>query len=95
MSALFAEEDPLMISKFGVIAEAETKFAKLSYERSFIKMNNDKRKNTFAALKFIEQLYLDGCIPKYVYLNILNEYKGVFDLSSFSTDGDLTKKGAE
>ena len=35
----------------------------------------DKENNIFGALKLIEQLYLDGEIPGYVFRNILQEYK--------------------
>ncbi len=39
----------------------------------------------FAALKFIEQLYKDDQLPKYIFRNILNDYADVVDLSQFVT----------
>ena len=38
----------------------------------------------FAALKLIEQLYKDGEIPAAMFLNILNEYADIVDLSKFT-----------
>ena len=38
----------------------------------------------FAALKLIEQLYNDGEIPAAMFLNILNEYADIVDLSKFT-----------
>lgn len=37
----------------------------------------------FSALKLIEQLYRDGEIPEFMFLNILNEYAEVVDASQF------------
>ncbi len=37
----------------------------------------------FAALKLLEQLYLDGQIPEYMFQNMLTEYADVVDISVF------------
>ncbi len=37
----------------------------------------------FAALKLLEQLYLDGQIPEYMFQNMLTEYADVVDISAF------------
>ena len=34
----------------------------------------DSKGNIFGALKLIEQLYLDGQIPGYIFRNIMKEY---------------------
>lgn len=39
----------------------------------------------FAALKLIQQLYVDGKISELVFKNIINEYADEIDVSSFST----------
>lgn len=47
-------------------------------------MENKKNKDkVFAALKLIEQLYVDGKISKHMWKNIKNDYKDVVDLSQF------------
>lgn len=47
----------------------------------------DKENNIFGALKLIEQLYLDGEIPGYVFRNILHilqEYKDDVCIADFT-----------
>ena len=43
----------------------------------------DKESNVFGALKLIEQLYLDGEIPGYVFRNILREHQDKINVSDF------------
>ena len=38
----------------------------------------------FAALKLIEELYMDGEIPAYMFRNILKEYADIVDLARFA-----------
>lgn len=38
---------------------------------------------TYAALKLIENLFKQGKIQKHIFKNILNEYKGYIDISTF------------
>lgn len=47
------------------------------------KLIADKESNVFCALKLIEQLYLDGKIPGYVFRNILREYQDKINVSDF------------
>ena len=47
------------------------------------KLIADKESNVFGALKLIEQLYLDGEIPGYVFRNILREYQDKIKVSDF------------
>lgn len=47
------------------------------------KLIADKESNVFAALKLIEQLYLDGEIPGCVFRNILREYQDKINVSDF------------
>ncbi len=47
------------------------------------KLIADKESNVFSALKLIEQLYLDGEIPGYVFRNILREYQDKINVSDF------------
>ena len=47
------------------------------------KLIADKESNVFGALKLIEQLYLDGEIPCYVFRNILREYQDKINVSDF------------
>lgn len=47
------------------------------------KLIADKESNVFGALKLIEQLYLDGKIPGYVFRNILREYQDKINVSDF------------
>ena len=44
---------------------------------------NDSAKH-FAALKLIEQLYLENKIPEYVFKNILYDAKDVVDTTKFA-----------
>lgn len=43
-----------------------------------------KENNIFGALKLIEQIYLDGEIPGYVFRNILQEYKDDVCIADFT-----------
>ena len=43
----------------------------------------EQQSNVFGALKLIEQLYLDGQIPGYIFRNILKDYDGEIDAASF------------
>ena len=43
----------------------------------------DKEDNVFGALKLIEQLYLDGEIPGYIFRNILKDYCDQINMSNF------------
>ena len=47
------------------------------------KLIADKESNVFGALKLIEQLYLDGEIPGYVFRNIFREYQDKINVSDF------------
>lgn len=47
------------------------------------KLIADEESNVFGALKLIEQLYLDGEIPGYVFRNILREYQDKINVSDF------------
>ena len=44
----------------------------------------DKEDNIFGALKLIEQLYLDGEIPGYIFRNILKEYRNQVNIADFT-----------
>lgn len=43
----------------------------------------EKQSNVFGALKLIEQLYLDGQIPGYLFRNILKDYGDKIDAAGF------------
>lgn len=43
----------------------------------------EKQSNVFGALKLIEQLYLDGQIPGYIFRNILKDYGDEIDVAGF------------
>ena len=43
----------------------------------------DSKGNIFGALKLIEQLYLDGQIPGYIFRNIMKEYGNDIEVESF------------
>lgn len=43
----------------------------------------EKQSNVFGALKLIEQLYLDGQIPGYIFRNILKDYGDEIDAAGF------------
>ena len=47
------------------------------------KLIAEKESNVCGALKLIEQLYLDGEIPGYVFRNILREYQDKINVSDF------------
>lgn len=55
-------------------------------------INHGQTENIYAALKLIEQLYIDGYISEYMFLSILDEYKFQVDISSFKTKRDFTKE---
>lgn len=44
----------------------------------------DEENNIFGALKLIEQLYLDGEIPGYIFRNILKEYSNQVNIADFT-----------
>lgn len=43
----------------------------------------EKQSNVFGALKLIEQLYLDGQIPGYIFRSILKDYDNEIDAAGF------------
>jgi len=43
----------------------------------------EQQSNIFGALKLIEQLYLDGQIPGFLFRNILKDYDDEIDAASF------------
>lgn len=43
----------------------------------------EQQSNVFGALKLIEQLYLDGQIPGYLFRNILKDYGDEIDAAGF------------
>ena len=45
----------------------------------------EQRNNVFGALKLIEQLYLDGQIPRHVFLNIINDYGEDIPITEFNS----------
>ena len=55
----------------------------------------DKENNSFGALKLIEQLYLDGEIPGYVFRNILQEYKDDVYIADFTCYKREKQKGED
>lgn len=56
------------------------------------KLIADKESNVFGALKLIEQLYLDGEIPGYVFRNILREHQDKINVSVLSATRRKTKE---
>lgn len=48
-----------------------------------LKIDSRSNYKIFAALKLIEQLYIDGKIEQYVFKNILDEYKDRIDITQF------------
>ena len=40
----------------------------------------------YAALKLIEQLYVDGLIPGFMFRNILEDYKDTIDVLEFNCE---------
>lgn len=59
------------------------------------KIQVDKDTNIFGALKLIEQLYLDGKIPGYIYRNILKEYADDVDTTAFVYNNNKIEKEAD
>ena len=59
------------------------------------KIQVDKDTNIFGALKLIEQLYLDGKIPGYIYRNILKEYADDVDTTAFVYNNSKIEKEAD
>ena len=59
------------------------------------KIQVDKDTNIFGALKLIEQLYLDGKIPGYIYRNILKEYADDVDTTAFVYNSNKIEKEAD
>ena len=58
-------------------------------------MNNidhSQTANIYAALKMIEQLYIDGYISENLFLNVLDEYKFQVDITSFKTKRNSAKQ---
>ena len=53
--------------------------------RRAAKLSNmtEQQSNVFGALKLIEQLYLDGQIPGYLFRNILKDYGDEIDVTGF------------
>ena len=49
----------------------------------------------FGALKLIEQLYLDGQIPGYIFRNILKEYGNDIEIACFKCDENETANEVE
>lgn len=43
----------------------------------------DNKGTIFGAIKLIEQLYLDGQIPGYIFRNILKEYGSDIEIACF------------
>ena len=43
----------------------------------------DNKGTIFGAIKLIEQLYLDGQIPGYIFRNILKEYGNDIEIACF------------
>lgn len=43
----------------------------------------EQQSNVFGALKLIEQLYLDGQIPGYLFRNILKDYSDEINAAGF------------
>lgn len=54
-----------------------------------------QRATIFAALKFIEQLYLDNLIPEYIFHNILRDYLDQIDTSEFLCHKDNKQRKGE
>lgn len=46
-------------------------------------ISKEEYNKIYAALKFIEYLYIQGKIKKHIYKNIINDYSNVIDVSSF------------
>ena len=57
-------------------------YVKLLWKECF-KIDSRSNYKIFAALKLIEQLYIDGKIEQYIFKNILEEYKDRIDITQF------------
>lgn len=51
-------------------------------------IKEDNSSNYFAALKLIEQLYIEGHIPDYMFRNILSEVEDKVDITQFKITKD-------
>jgi len=47
------------------------------------KINNVSKGVVFGALKLLEQLYLEGNLPGYIFRNALKEYSDIVNISDF------------
>lgn len=52
------------------------------------KINTENSADYFAALKLIEQLYVEGHIPDFMFRNILNEAEDEVDITQFKITKD-------
>lgn len=52
------------------------------------KINTENSADCFAALKLIEQLYVEGHIPDFIFRNILNEAEDEVDITQFKITKD-------
>lgn len=59
------------------------KIAPLSEVAKMSKINAENSADYFAALKLIEQLYVEGHIPDFMFRNILNEAEDEVDITQF------------
>ena len=55
----------------------------------------DNQGTIFGALKLIEQLYLDGQIPGYIFRNILKEYGNDIEITCFKCYANETANEVE
>lgn len=51
-------------------------------------IKEDNSSNYFAALKLIEQLYIEGHIPDYMFRNIISEAEDKVDITQFKITKD-------
>lgn len=47
------------------------------------KIDNVSKGMVFGALKLLEQLYLEGNLPGYIFRNALTEYSDIVNISDF------------
>ncbi|MBQ3021902.1 MAG: hypothetical protein IJD91_01060 [Clostridia bacterium] len=47
------------------------------------KLSDEEKDKIYAALKLIENLHKQGLVKKYIFKNILNDYRDCIDLSEF------------
>ncbi|MBS7307976.1 MAG: hypothetical protein KIG43_08020 [Eubacteriales bacterium] len=75
-----------IISEFGITLmcklQEEGGFAPLWRATAMSKITGNQA-TLFGALKLIEQLYLDGQIPGYIFRNILKEYGNDIEIACF------------